>query len=61
MNLWNSLRKELLEAWRGKRFLVAIILLGSFGMMSPLLAKFMRELFASIPGAENHGCDRAIC
>jgi ABC-2 type transport system permease protein len=52
MNLWNSLRKELLEAWRGKRFLVAIILLGAFGMMSPLLAKFMRELFASIPGAE---------
>jgi ABC-2 type transport system permease protein len=52
MNLWNSLRKELLEAWRGKRFLVAIILLGAFGMMSPLLAKFMRELFGAIPGAE---------
>ena len=52
MNLWHSLRKELLEAWRGKRFLVAIILLGSFGMMSPLLAKFMREIFSAVPGAE---------
>jgi ABC-2 type transport system permease protein len=52
MNLFTSLRKELLEAWRGKRFLVAIILLGSFGMMSPLLAKFMREIFSAIPGAE---------
>ncbi len=36
MNLLSSLRKELMEAWRSKRFLVAIILLGSFGMMSPL-------------------------
>ncbi len=52
MNLLTSLRKELLEAWRGKRFLVAIILLGAFGMMSPLLARFMRELFTAIPGAE---------
>jgi ABC-2 type transport system permease protein len=52
MNLWHSLHKELLEAWRGKRFLVAVILLGAFGMMSPLLAKFMRELFGAIPGAE---------
>ncbi len=52
MNLLSSLRKELLEAWRSKRFLVAIILLGSFGMMSPLLARFMRELFTAIPGAE---------
>ena len=52
MKLLISLRKELLEAWRGKRFLVAIILLGAFGMMSPLLAKFMRELFTAIPGAE---------
>ncbi len=52
MNLMTSLRKELLEAWRGRRFLVAIILLGAFGMMSPLLARFMRELFTAIPGAE---------
>jgi ABC-2 type transport system permease protein len=52
MNLWTALRKELLEAWRGKRFLVAIVLLGAFGMMSPLLAKFMREIFTVVPGAE---------
>ncbi|MBN2677791.1 MAG: ABC transporter permease subunit [Anaerolineaceae bacterium] len=52
MNLLSSLRKELLEAWRGKRFLVSIILLGAFGMMSPLLAKFMREIFTAVPGAE---------
>ena len=52
MNLLSSLRKELLEAWRSKRFLVAIILLGSFGMMSPLMAKFMREIFTLVPGAE---------
>jgi ABC-2 type transport system permease protein len=52
MNLLSSLRKELLEAWRGKRFLVAVILLGAFGMMSPLLAKFMREIFSAVPGAE---------
>jgi ABC-2 type transport system permease protein len=52
MNLLSSLRKELLEAWRGKRFLVAIILMGAFGMLSPLLAKFMREIFTAVPGAE---------
>ncbi|MGA9397359.1 MAG: ABC transporter permease subunit [Anaerolineaceae bacterium] len=52
MNLIVSLRKELLEAWRGKRFLVAVVLLGAFGMMSPLLAKFMREIFSAVPGAE---------
>jgi len=52
MNLFASLRKELLEAWRGKRFLVAVVLLGAFGMMSPLLAKFMREIFSALPGAE---------
>lgn len=52
MNLLTSLRKEIMEALRGKRFLVAVILLGAFGMMSPLLAKFMRELFTAIPGAE---------
>jgi ABC-2 type transport system permease protein len=47
-----TLRKEMLEQWRTSRFLVLVIVLGAFGMSSPLLAKFMPEIMKSVPGAE---------
>lgn len=47
-----TLRKEMLEQWRTSRFLVLVIVLGAFGMSSPLLAKFMPEIMKSMPGAE---------
>ncbi len=52
MNLWTAFKKELMEQSRTRRLLIAVILLTSFGMLSPLLAKLMPEIFAAIPGAE---------
>lgn len=47
-----SLRKELLEQWRSKRFLVLAVVLVFFGITSPLAAKLMPQLFNLIPGGE---------
>jgi len=52
MNLGVSLRKEMLEQWRTSRLLVLVIVLGVFGMTSPLLAQFMPEILKAVPGAE---------
>lgn len=52
MNLGIAFVKELLEQQRSKRFLIAVVVLTAFGMMSPLLAKFMPQLFSMIPEAE---------
>lgn len=52
MNFAASLRKELLEQWRTYRLLVTAVVLVAFGMLSPLLAKFMPEFIKLIPGAE---------
>jgi ABC-2 type transport system permease protein len=47
-----SLRKEMLEAWRTRRLLVLVVVLAAFGMLSPLMAKLMPQIFAFIPGGE---------
>jgi ABC-2 type transport system permease protein len=45
-------RKELMQLWRTKRFLVVAAVFGLFGLMSPLLAYFMPQIFSSVEGAE---------
>ncbi len=50
MNFFKVFRKEMIEQWRTYRFLVVIAVLVVFGMTSPLVAKFMPELFKAIPG-----------
>ena len=52
MNLIVSLQKEILEQWRTSRLLVLIIVLGFFGMASPLMASFMPQLIGLVPGGE---------
>jgi ABC-2 type transport system permease protein len=47
-----SLRKELMELWRTRRFLVMAVVLVSFGMTSPLLAKYTPQMMELIPGGE---------
>ncbi len=45
-------RKELLQQWRTRRVIVVAAVFAFVGMSSPLFAKFMPEIFRSIPGAE---------
>jgi ABC-2 type transport system permease protein len=52
MNFVAALRKEILESWRTHRFLVVISVLVIFGILSPLTAKFMPEIFKMVSGAE---------
>ena len=52
MNLWTAFKKEFLEQRRTKKLLIAVVLLAAWGMLSPLLAKLMPEIFAAIPGME---------
>jgi len=47
-----ALRKELLEQRRTSRLLVAIVVLVAFGLLSPLTAKFMPEIFKLLPQGE---------
>jgi len=47
-----AVRKEFLESWRTYRFLVVISVLVIFGILSPLTAKFMPEIFKMVSGAE---------
>ncbi len=47
-----SLRKELLEHWRTSRFMVLAIVLTLFGLISPLLAKYVPEILKAVPGGE---------
>lgn len=49
MNLWTAFKKEFLEQRRTKKLLIAVIVLAAFGMLSPLMAKLIPEIFASIP------------
>jgi len=44
--------KELRQAWRTKRILVVWAVFLAFGMLSPLIAYFLPEVFSSIEGAE---------
>lgn len=52
MNFLAVLRKETLEQWRTRRFLVAVAVLLVFGLLSPVVAKLMPEIFKMFPGAE---------
>lgn len=47
-----ALRKEIIQQWRTRRFLVVMAVFILFGLTSPLLAKFTPEMIKSLPGAE---------
>ena len=49
MNFFIVLRKELMEQWRTKRFLIVAVVMIVFGLASPLLAKLTPDLLRSIP------------
>ncbi len=49
---WQSIRKEWIQLWRTKMVMVIVGVFALFGIMSPLLAHFMPEIFGSIEGAE---------
>jgi ABC-2 type transport system permease protein len=44
-----QLRKEIMEQFRTRRFLIVFIVLLVWGMLSPLTAKFIGDVFKSIP------------
>ena len=52
MSLLTCLRKEWIELSRTSRLLVLLIVLGFFGLSSPLLAKYTPEMMTLIPGGE---------
>ncbi len=54
MSLFASLRKEIFEQLRTSRFLVLLIVLGVWGMASPLMANFMPQLVSLIPGGDQY-------
>lgn len=49
MTFLTQLRKEIMEQLRSRRFLIVFIILLVWGMLSPLTAKFVGEIFNSIP------------
>ncbi|PKN84319.1 MAG: hypothetical protein CVU46_14500 [Chloroflexi bacterium HGW-Chloroflexi-8] len=49
---WQSLRKEWIQLWRTKMVLVILGVFALFGILSPLAAYFMPQIFSSIEGAE---------
>jgi ABC-2 type transport system permease protein len=49
---WVALSKEILEQWRSYRILVVVLVLGLFGLLSPLGAKLMPEIFRLMPGGD---------
>jgi ABC-2 type transport system permease protein len=49
MNFFIVFRKELMEQWRSKRFLIVAVVMVVFGLASPLLAKLTPDLLKSIP------------
>lgn len=44
-----ALHKEILEQWRSYRLLVVVLVLGLFGLLSPLFAKLTPELLRLVP------------
>jgi ABC-2 type transport system permease protein len=48
----SAVRKELIQQWRTRRFLVVMAVFILFGLTSPLTAKYTPEIIKSIPGAE---------
>lgn len=49
---FTALRKEILQQWHTRRFLVVMAVFVLFGLTSPLMARFMPEIIKSMPGAE---------
>lgn len=49
---WAVLSKELREQWRTYRFLITLIVLNLFGLLSPLLAYFTPQILQAVPGVE---------
>jgi ABC-2 type transport system permease protein len=49
---FTALRKEIIQQWRTRRFLVVMAVFVLFGLTSPLLAKFTPEIIKNMPGAE---------
>jgi ABC-2 type transport system permease protein len=49
---WAATLKELHQAWRTKRILVVWAVFLAFGMLSPLIAYFIPEVFGSVEGME---------
>jgi ABC-2 type transport system permease protein len=47
-----ALRKEIIQQWRTRRFLVVMAVFVMFGLTSPLVAKFTPEILKSVAGAE---------
>jgi len=49
---FTALRKEIVQQWRTRRFLVVMAVFILFGLTSPMIAKFTPEIIKSMPGAE---------
>ena len=47
-----AVRKELQQQWRTRRFIVVGAVFIVFGMISPLLARFLPEILGNVEGAE---------
>lgn len=52
MSFWVSFRKEVLEQWRSRRLLVAVVVLLAFGLLSPLAAKLTPEIMKLLPNGD---------
>ncbi len=48
----SALRKEIIQQWRTRRFLVVMAVFVLFGLTSPMVAKFTPEIIKGIAGAE---------
>ncbi len=47
-----ALNKEIMEQFRTRRFLIVMVVLVLFGMLSPLTARYMGEIFKLVAGSE---------
>jgi ABC-2 type transport system permease protein len=52
MNLLYLLRHEVRHLWRTRRLLTAVVVLAVFGLLSPVLARYMREFMSMLPEGE---------
>src|SRR3972149_4364662 len=51
MEMLTLLRKELLEQWRTYRMLIVAAVMLVFGMTSPLLGRYTREIISQLPNS----------
>lgn len=52
MSFFITLRKEIMEQSRTKRLLITCVVFTAFGLLSPLMARYMAEIFRFVPGGE---------